>query len=631
MTKPTGVMTAKNDARAVGGAPVSMIALSKLRYASEAPPELGLQVRKSDDGEGLAELEASVRAHGVIVPLVFKDVEDGSRYVIAGNRRLKVARRIYGEIDAHVPCVDSDHFRGDPREIAMATNVALPPHPVDRYEVIASLVGEGMTPSDAQLRFGMSQRQLAQVMKLGSLSQEIRDHYRSGRIDGKAAQAFTLSADPKEQNRVHALLAKRAAQHHQGRVTANDVVNEIVGAKHRDVGRFVEFVGVDACRRAKILKQEDLFASNHAVTDSRALKKMVDGRLSEECDNLVKDGWSWAFSEDQVPGNKWSYVLLSPDSHDVMTKSEAAVIEQLVAEMRRNEDAATFDQALADELTRKVEHVEWVAKSRRYTAIQKARSGCFVGVGRDGSLSIEYGRVKPDDARKAIAAERKEAAVPKKKDKAKPEQAALTGALATRMSENLEQAAAHVLQLEPSIAAAAIVAACASNGSVLDIKVGGGGDKKPSSFESVFASAAKATPSELLSMLAQVAAVALDLVTYNPEAMPLGHKGKAALLNALPGNKLNKAIRDTFDVGDYFASVSLATIVEAVRTSMSAEHADRVAKMKKSDAVKFAVAHVPETEWLPRQLRTSHYDGPIEHTRSSAAKKKPVAKKKAKR
>lgn len=630
MAKTTGVMTAKNDGRAAGGAPVSMIEMSKLRYASEAPPELGLQVRKSDDGEGLAELEASVRAHGVIVPLVFKETRDGNKYVTAGNRRLKMARKIYGEIDAFLPCVDSDHFKGDPREIAMATNVALPPHPVDRYEVITSLVREGMAPADAQLRFGMSQRQLAQVMKLGSLSQEIRDHYRAGLIDGKVAQAFTLSSDPKEQNRIYGMLAKRASQHHQGRVTANDVLNEVMSYKQRDVGKLVAFVGVEACRLAKILKQEDLFATNHTVTDPRALKKMVDRKLSEACDELTKLGWSWAFSMDEAPGNKWAYGLLSPAGTYKQSKEGQERLGE-IAEVQQAASGEDDDRSIA--LRDEVERMKRSMETRAYTAEQRARSGCFLRVQADGSLEVQYGRVKPEDARKVSASERRDAAKGTSADKKKAPRdcGALTGALAERVSKDLQEAVASVLVNQPTLAAAAIVAACASNGSVLSIRVGSPGGKKPASFESVFATAANSTPSEVLLMLAQVAAHALDITTYNPDAMPMTDKGKAALLNSLPPARLNKAIRERWDAADYFTSVSLAAVVEAVRASINDEAADKVAKMKKADAAKFAAAHVPETEWLPPCLRTSHYDGPVEERRRPPAKKKPVAKKAAKR
>lgn len=625
----TGVMTARNDARAAGGAPVSMIAISHLRYASEAPPILGLQVRKSDDSEGLTELEASIRAHGVIVPLVFKETADGKMFVTAGNRRLKLLRKIYGEIDVHAPCVDSDHFKGDPREIAMATNVSLPPHPVDRYEVIASLVKEGMTPADAQLRFGMSQRHLAQVMRLGSLSQEIRDHYRSGHIDGKTAQAFTLSDDPKEQDRIYALIAKRA---YQGRVTYADVTSAILPANNRDVGKFVAFVGVEACRKAKILKQEDLFATNHTVTDVKALKKMVDRKLSDKCDELCKAGWKWAFQEDHVPGNKWSYTLLGADPKlGKATPAEEQMLKQLAAEEDRNEEADEYNHDLDVELEDKRELIEQEIRCRGFTAEQRAKAGCFVSVARDGSLSIEYGRVKPDDAKKVAASERTK---PAKKKAAKPGQAAvLTSALAGRMTANLEKAAASVLMREPHIAVASIIAGCASGGATLNVRVGGESQQKPADFASVFAAAIKSSPAELLMMLAQIAGKALSIVSYNPEGMPLNDKGDAALLNALPPAKLNKAIREAFDAEDYFKSVSIAAIVDAVRTAMGEDHARLVSKHGKADAAKYALTHVPKTGWLPKHLRTAHYDGPVEAAakEKAPAKKKPVAKKTLKR
>jgi len=321
---------------------VAMTAASQLRYAAEAPPELALQVRKSDDSEGLGDLEASVRAHGVIVPLVVVS-HNGAFYVSAGNRRLKVIRKIYGDIDVHLPTVNSVDFRGDPREIAMATNVSLPPHPVDRYEVIASLVKEGMTPADAQLRFGMTPRYFAQVMRLGSLSPTIRDHYRAGRIDGKTAQAFTLSSDPKEQDSVFNAIAKSA---YKGFVNAHDVTSKLVGAKQHDVGRLVAFVGVETCRKAKILKQEDLFANNHTVTSVGDLRKLVDAKMQAKCEELRKAGWAWAFDEDHVPGNKWSYSLLPSSAATKPTASEQQLLAQIEAEVRKNDNADEFDSDL---------------------------------------------------------------------------------------------------------------------------------------------------------------------------------------------------------------------------------------------------------------------------------------------
>ena len=96
----------------------------------------------------------------------------------------------------------------------------------------------------------------------------------------------------------------------------------------------------------------------------------------------------------------------------------------------------------------------------------------------------------------------------------------------------------------------------------------------------------------------------------------------SAVASAINGKALTAALRETFDAKDYFNSVSRATIVEAVREAMGDQHASAVAKMDKAGAIKFALANLPKTKWLPKQLRVAGYDGP-----AKKAAKKPAAKK----
>ncbi len=206
---------------------VSMMPISKLHFAYEAPEALGFKVRKGNDEEGLPTLEASIRAHGIIAPLVIKQ-HKGTVYVVAGNRRLKLLRKIHGDDDVAIPIVDADAYDGDVREIAMATNISLPPHPVDRYEIITTLISEGMTAEDAMQRFGMSDRQFRQTMKLGSLSPTIRELWRNGEIDAAAAQAFTL-ADPEDQDGILKKVQNEAKNWRNGRVEADRVLADVRG------------------------------------------------------------------------------------------------------------------------------------------------------------------------------------------------------------------------------------------------------------------------------------------------------------------------------------------------------------------------------------------------------------------
>lgn len=575
---------------------VEMVSIFHLFFAADAPKELGLQVRKGNDEEGLPTLEASIRAHGVIVPLVVKK-HKGKSYVTAGNRRLKVLRNIHGDLDVEVPVVDSDAYPGDPREIAMATNVALPPHPVDRYEIIAALVSEGMSPDDAKIRYGLSDRQYNQIMKFGNLAPSLRDKWRDGEIDGAVAQALTMSDNQAEQEKVYATAKKSA---YDGRVDARQIKGKLVPENQRELGKLVEFIGVDELDKAGLIKQRDWFTAGHIVTDPKAIKKMATERLAAVAAELMnKQGWSWAVGIDEIDHAViYSYGHAQPD------------------------------------------------KKGNFTDEQKKKTGCILDIGYDGKLKIDYGRIKPAERKKVEAADRR-ASSPASKTKAKAKmdgEVVLTNALAQRLSEQLQRAGAEALKADHAVATSAVIAAISSGGHILDIHVGGAGrERKASSFVDVFNGALKATPEAREAMFAQIAAQALSIVVFNGVGtMPLDDGGLQDLFESMNGSRVTDAIMREFDAKDYFSSISMGAIVDAVKCSMGGEHHTKVAKMKKPEAAKFAAANVPKTGYLPKQLRTEWYTGPVEFAteaeltklaKKGAAKKtaKKAAKKKSKK
>jgi ParB family chromosome partitioning protein len=526
MTKANVV---KMDPRVKAFPSVSMLPLSSLKPASEAPKEMGLQVRKGGDTEGLPTLEASVRVHGIIVPLVVR-LSAGHVYVVAGNRRLKVLKQIHGDIDVMVPVVEAGDFDGDTREIAMATNVALPPHPVDRYEVIAQLVAEGMTPVDAMQRFGMSERQYAQTMKLGQLTPMIRDAWREGKITGETAQAFTLAGSEQEQEKIYQRVLKDSWDK---KVSAHEVRRRLIPESQREVGALVEFVGVEACEKLSLLKQRDWFSTGHIVADVKGLKKVASEKLDMVQDSLIRDGWKFAEMRDAIQ-NSYAYGRETPDKMGAFTKA------------------------------------------------QKERSGCFLRIGEDGKLEIDFGRIEPRKAEKA-------------KGKAKPKGAEKAEALRQRLQDQLRAAGADALKFDHAVAVSAMIAAFASGGDVLAVTVGRPMEKKPLAFKDTFETALKASPEQRAMMLGQIAAHALD-------PCDIEDKGVAALFTAM--KESGKHVVAHFDAKDYFESVPLALIVAAVKEVIAGQ-APIVAKMKKADAVKFAVENLKG--WLPKELRTAHY------------------------
>lgn len=618
------------------------IPLSELLLAAEAPKGVNLVVRDSGSGSPLSdeELKASLFTNGVLVPLIFKR-HDGKNYVIAGNRRLRMLRVIYAD-DPHatVPCQDVDSFGDiDWRQIAIDTNLSLPPHIVERYEQIVLLVKDlKLSPEDARLRFGLSPRQFQQTMALGRMSETVRTAWRVGEIDAKTARAFTLEPDPKEQDKIFNAVKKSAWNH---KVDESGVRSRIIPPNQRDAGKLVAFVGIDTCKKAKLIKQEDLFASSHTVTDLKALTKMAAEKIQAECDRLVAAGWKWAVPIEKVK-QPYYYQSLSPAGKADATATEAIRLADIRKIMDSDEEHPT---SYFEQLEEEQERIEEDIKARGFTPAQREKSGCFLKVGQDGSLVIEYGRVDPKDQKSVAASERREKAKPKPKKKEKAGEVLLTNALAERLSKQLEEAVSASLHATPHVAAAALIAGFASSGHVIDVHVGHASvynKTKESDFVNVLSGALKSTPEARVVMLTKIAAEALSIQIHSAQAKaPIEDKGLQALIEVMDGKFLNNAIATAFDAKDYFDSVNLTACVDAVRAACGDGAAAEVAKMKKAAAAKFATDHVPKSGWLPKPLRTVHYTGPVEGepaAKPKAAKKdkkpKPVktpAKKKTRK
>lgn len=361
--------------------------IGELKLISEAPEKLRKkhQVRKSSVTMNMEELVASIRHNGVIFALI---VVEG-KYVIAGNRRLTALRTIFESDPAfEVKTIDAEAFGGDPREIALATNVGLPMHPVDKFEILASLVADGHKPDDIASHYGMTQLQYDQVMKLAALDKSVRDSWREGEITSGVAQAFTLSADKEQQAKLLKSVLK------EGHANPNMIKHRLIPDKQRDLGRFVIFVTPEAYEAGGGAVNRDLFGDDHTVSNVGLLLKMTEDKLQEEAAKLVADGWSWAVRTEGLQ-NRYSY-------NDM---------------------------------------------GKPYSAERKAKSGCFLTIDREGKLEIEFGKIKPGDERAARAAQKTAPAKGKKGVKETKAPAVVSMALAQRLTIQLRAATQETLKI----------------------------------------------------------------------------------------------------------------------------------------------------------------------------------------
>jgi len=156
-------------------------------------------VRRSGRKTGLAELTASIAAHGLRQNLNVKPTTGGRYEVVAGARRLHALRLLAKEgrlaTDEPIPCMllaEGD----DPTEISLVENAQREPmHPDDQCEAFRSLIDNGAGIEDVAARFGITALVVRQRLKLANVSPRLRALYRKGDMTLDHMMALAISDD----------------------------------------------------------------------------------------------------------------------------------------------------------------------------------------------------------------------------------------------------------------------------------------------------------------------------------------------------------------------------------------------------------------------------------------------------
>ncbi|MCF7848291.1 MAG: ParB/RepB/Spo0J family partition protein [Kiritimatiellales bacterium] len=161
------------------------------------------QPRQTFDGEALSDLVQSVQAHGVLQPLLVREV-DGKFELIAGERRLRAAQS--AQLDK-VPVIVLKADDEKALEIALIENLQREDlNPIEEAEGFALLVKEfNLTQEDVARRVGKARATIANTLRLLDLPDVVRQYVSSGLISaGHAKVLLGVSIDKEKE-----LLAKR--------------------------------------------------------------------------------------------------------------------------------------------------------------------------------------------------------------------------------------------------------------------------------------------------------------------------------------------------------------------------------------------------------------------------------------
>jgi ParB family chromosome partitioning protein len=614
------------------------VPLNRLKFGHEDGD--GINARVAGRDSHIAELAANIFANrksapdraGLIENLIVKDAGDGYYSVANGNRRLAALHMIDG-LDNSVPIPCTLHQVDETKafEYSLATAITAEQlHPVDQYEAFARLEARGKTDEEIALQYGLTAKQVRQALALGRLSPTVRQAWRAGTINVKAAQAFTLALDQKTQDKVFAKLEK-ASQLQEW------AVKRALGAGSldRDVAPLISFVGVDAYRARGGEVTEDLFGTSHIISDENLLKVMAKEKMVAACEQLRGEGWGWAELMSELPNGArfWSQAQLKELIYE---GDEQARLTQARERLQLIDDAdgTDYDDDEHYRLGAEITAIEQAVRARSFDAKKRAKLGCIVDVD-EGQLVMLVGVKRPEEA-VVTSGSGDDVGATKAKKKAEPEEPDISQALLLRLSTQLTKATATALIQDEQLALSVLLAGigCSYDGGVR-ISVSGIGARDDRSLlgadkmDRALALAMELKPAERISMLAQLAANALDFQSRSLDE-DYKHSGAIAICNALDPKLINPALRGIFDAKDYFAGVSKALGLKAIEEALGPDLARQQAKGTKADIVAFAVENVPPTGWLPVQLRPKGYDGPpvkasklkvVEGGKKSAAKK----------
>jgi len=596
-------------------------------------------VRKTGAKDGIAELAASIAAHGLLQNLSVRLVE-GDRYeVVAGGRRLAALKWLAREkkiaADYPVPCHALDGE--DAAEISLAENeMRLPMHPADQFEAFKKLADDGKGPEEIAARFGTTGRIVEQRLRLAGVSPKLIALYKKGEMTLDCLMAFTVAADHRTQEKAWKALPEWAR-------TRPPQIRDVLTEKHIDAdSSLAQFVGIEAYAAAGGAVLRDLFDDDNTgwLTDAAMVNKLAAEKLDRAAEAVRGEGWKWVeimpeLSWEALKGFGKATPERSPPTPQQQREIEALTAEgdAIMAEHGEEPD----DEEIADHLWEIQERIAELSEGEAtWPDIAKANAGAMIGIGHDGTLDIRRGLIRPEDsaaARKAGTATSIPAGTGGKAGKR--DRGDLSAALVEDLTAQRTAALWPTLAGSPDIALAAVVHALAlplfydpfDAESCLSLRLQSaelrtsaeGIDDSPAmhafatqraqwtgrlpeNAADFWAWCSEQDVATRLSLLAYCAAHSVDAVQRRHEAARPARSRHAGQLAAALSLDMAQWWQPTAQ--SYLGRVSKKQILDAVAETVSPEAAENLAKLKKDALVAEAEQRLAGSGWLPAMLRT---------------------------
>jgi ParB-like partition proteins len=153
------------------------------------------QPRKNFDEDGLNELADSIRAHGVIQPIVVQPLPDSFFQIIAGERRWRASQRA-GLL--RMPAVIREVGTESSLEIALIENLQREDlNPIEEAQAFEKLIVDlGLTQEEVANRVGKSRATITNTLRLLRLPPEVQAWIGENKLSTGHAKALLSLPEP---------------------------------------------------------------------------------------------------------------------------------------------------------------------------------------------------------------------------------------------------------------------------------------------------------------------------------------------------------------------------------------------------------------------------------------------------
>jgi ParB/RepB/Spo0J family partition protein len=251
----------------------------------------------------VSDLEASIKAHGLIQPITVRPV--GKRYqVVAGSRRFTALKNLkFTKIACNIREInDKEAF-----EIATTENITrMDMDPADECMAVAKMLDDGNDIHTVASHFGRRPRWVIGRAKMARLGGTALEMLKEGTITLGHAEALTL-ADDKDIERFLGLAAYRSPEE-----LKNIILNE---RKNLANAKFDTYKICKNCPKQSV-KQQDIFGdisesycldgecfAKHVAEQVETIRKQFQANGFKECPESEKTsfdyGWGWVNVESE--------------------------------------------------------------------------------------------------------------------------------------------------------------------------------------------------------------------------------------------------------------------------------------------------------------------------------------------